>query len=214
MGDERGIASLLQRLANSAFERGEFVRSRALLAESQELAAGRFPYIEIANITVLGRVALSSGDVDTGVDLLGKAADMAADVGWHWWRAGVLATLALVGVDRGDLDTAALNSKEAVHLILQDESKRRTFLPLTVLARIDLARRDVRRAGLVWGALEAEAERAPDRVWQRVRPEYARQLLRETDPEFLTALEEGRRLDLWDAVALAIGELEPPQTVP
>ena len=187
----------------------------ALCSPSRKtLAAGRFPYIEIANITVLGRVTINSGEVGTGVDLLWKAADMAAEVGWHWWRAGALASLALVDVDRGNLDAAERNSKESLRLILQDESRRRTFVPLTVLARIELTRRDFRRAGLLWGALEAEDERSPDRIWQRVRPERAGPLLAESDAEFLSALDEGRELELWDAVAIALGDVELPQTVP
>ncbi|MGH3136533.1 MAG: ATP-binding protein [Gaiellaceae bacterium] len=214
VGSERGIASLLQRLANSAFQRGEFDGSRALLEESQELAAGRFTYIEIANITLFGRIAVYSGEVEVGVDLLRQSADMAGDADWHWWRAGALASLALVAVDRGELDGAELNGQEALRLIRQDESRMGTFLPLTVLARVALARRDLRRAGLLWGALEAETGRSPDRIWQRVRPERAGPLLDETHAGFLSALEEGRELELWDAVALALGELEPPQTVP
>jgi hypothetical protein len=39
-------------------------------------------------------------------------------------------------------------------------------------------------------------------------------LLAEVEPEFLSALEAGAGLEFWDAVAIALGELEPPQTVP
>jgi predicted ATPase len=214
LGTERGMASLLQRLGNSAFMRGEFEKSRARLAESQELAVGRFPYIEIANITVLGRIAVLSGEVETGVELLRQAADMAEGADWHWWLSSVLGWLALVAVERGDLDDAELNSQEALRLIRDDESRAGALLPLTVLARVALARRDCRRAGLLWGALEGEAERTPDRVWQRVRPERAGPLLDETDSGYLSAREKGGALELWDAVAIALGELELPQTVP
>jgi predicted ATPase len=214
LGIERGMASLLQRLGNSAFMRGEFEKSRARLAESQELAEGRFPYIEIANITVLGRIAVLSGDVETGVDLLRQAAEMAEGVDWHWWLASVLGWLALVAVERGDLDEAELNSQEALRLIRDDESRIGAVLPLTVLARVALARRDLRRAGLLWGALEGETERSQNRAWQRARAERGGPLLDETDPDFLSALEKGGAVELWDAVAVALGELEPPQTVP
>jgi len=214
LGDERGIASILQRLGNSAFQRGEFERSRALLEESQEFAEGRFPLIEIANVTVLGRIEVASGDVQTGIDLLRRSADMAADIDWHWWRAGALGSLALVEVDQGALAEAELDSEEALRLIRDDQSRQSTFVPLTVIARVALATGDRRRAGLLWGALENETERSPDRFWQRVRSERGGPLLENTDAEFLSALEDGRRLDLWDAVAFALGELERRQTVP
>jgi hypothetical protein len=35
-------------------------------------------------------------------------------------------------------------------------------------------------------------------------------LASEVDPSFLLAAEQGRLLELWDAVAIALGELEPP----
>ncbi len=213
-GNERGIASLLQRLANSASQRREFDRSRALLRESQELAAGRFPYIEIANITVFGRIAVESGEVEAGADLLRQAADMAGDVDWHWWRASALASLAMIAVRRGKMDEAELNSLEALRLIREDENRTGTFLPLTVLARVALARGDRRRAGLLWGALESEAERAHLPIWERVRSDRAGPLLDETDRRFVRALDDGRELDLWGALAIALGEDEPPQTEP
>ena len=214
MRNDRGVASLLQRLANSAFQRGEFKQARALLAESQQIAAGRFRYIEIANVSVLGRVAIGSGEIEEGVRLLRQSVDMARDAGWHWWRAGALASLALVAVDRGDLDEAERDSLVALQLIREDESRLGTFLPLTVLARVALTRRELRRAGILWGALEAETTRSPQPFWRRVRPDRAGELLAEAEPEFLSALEEGAALELWDAVAIALGELELPQTVP
>jgi ATP/maltotriose-dependent transcriptional regulator MalT len=214
MRNDRGVASLLQRLANSATQRGDFERARTLLDESQEIAAGRFPYIEIANISVLGRVALASGEIDTGVQLLRQSADMARDADWHWWQAGALASLALVAVERAELDDAERDSVEALRLIRGDEGRPGSFLPLTVLARVELARGRARRAGLLWGAVEAETTRTSQPFWRRVRAERAGPLLTEVDPVFLSALDEGAELEFWDAVAIALGELEPPQTVP
>ena len=111
------------------------------------------------------------------------------------------------------MEEARLNSLEALRLIREDESRPVTFLPLTILARAEWARNDLRRAGLLWGALEAEAERSPHPTWQRVRPERAAQLLDETSAAFLSAVEDGRALDLWDAVDIALSEDEA-QTVP
>jgi predicted ATPase/class 3 adenylate cyclase len=214
VGNDRGVASLLQRLANSAYQRGELEVSRGRLEESQELAVGRFPYIEIANVTVLGRVALAAGDVDEGVELLRRSAEMADEQDWHWWRSGCLSTLALVAVDRGDLQDAVAYSREALDLIREDESRSGALLPLTVLARVGMARGDLSRAGLLWGAVESELRRSLGPAWQRMYESRARSLLDETDPRFLSALEAGADLDLLDAVAIALGELEPPQTDP
>jgi predicted ATPase/class 3 adenylate cyclase len=214
LGNERGIASILQRLGNSAFQRGEFERSRALLEESQEIATGRFHYIEIANVTVLGRIEVQSGDVETGADLLRRSADMAGEVDWHWWRSSALASLALIEIDQGDRDEAERLSKEALRLIRDDESRMGAFVPLTVIARAALARADRIRAGLLWGALENEVERSTNLNLERMRTQRAGSLLDERSPEFLSAVAQGKVLDFWDAVALALGELDEPQTVP
>jgi non-specific serine/threonine protein kinase len=206
IGDERGVAGLLQRLGNSAHERGELERARGLLEQSQEIARGRYPYIEIPNHSVLGRVHIKGGDVEAGTELLRRSSEMAADLGWHWWRAGDLWRLALLALDRGDVDEAEHDGAEALRLFRPDQNRLGSCSSLTALARIALARGDRRRAGLLWGAVDAELEKMPDvgkRIWLASR---AGTLPDETDEEFLAAMDEGRSIDLWDAAAIALGE--------
>ena len=214
LGDERGVASLLQRLANSAVQRGELERARTLIDESQELARGRFPYTEIPNYTLLARIHVLTGDVEGGTALYQRCADMLEDLQWHWWRAGVLWFLALLALDRDDVDEAERLGDESLRLIRSDEGRRATFGPLTALARAARARGHLRRAGALWGAVEAENERAPSRAWLLWRTERAGPLLNETDPRFGAGVKEGRQLEIWDAVAIALGELELSQTEP
>ena len=192
LDDKRGVASLLQRLANSAVQRGELERGRTLIEDSQALARGRFPYIEVANYSLLARIEVLTGDVEGGTDLYRRSADMAADLQWHWWRAGVLSALAFLALDRGDFEEAERAGDEALRLVRRDESSWATFLPLTALARAALARGHHRRAGLFWGAVEAENERAPNRVWVRRREERAGPLLGETDLEFIAGVADRR----------------------
>jgi len=214
LGDERGVASLLQRLGNSAFQRGELERARALVDESQELARERFPYIEIANDTVTARIQVLEGDIAGGTDLLRRSAEMAAGVQWDWWRSGQLSYLAMLALDREDVDEAERDSKEALRITRPEERAWGTFVPLTALARVALARGQPRLAGTLWGAVEAESERSPNAMWHQVRPERAGPLTDRTDLAFAAAMEEGRRLEIWDAVAIALDELELPQTEP
>ncbi|HZC30767.1 MAG TPA: tetratricopeptide repeat protein, partial [Gaiellaceae bacterium] len=213
LGDERGVASLLQRLGNSALQRRELERARRCLEESQELARGRFPFIEVPNDSVLARVQVLGGDVASGTELLRRSAEMAAAVRMDWWRAGQLANLAILALDRGDFDEAERDSQEALRIVRQDESRPATLLPLTALARVALARGDPRRAGRLWGAVEAEDERAPRAVWRHWRAEHAGPLLDAADSEFLAGVAEGRQLDVWDGVAIALREAEPSQAV-
>lgn len=57
--------------------------------------------------------------------------------------------------------------------------------------------------------------RAPDSGWEAQGPGTdAGALAVESRAEFVAARESARELDLWDAVAIALGEDEPAQTVP
>jgi predicted ATPase len=208
LADERGIAQLTERLANSASQRGDLERAQELAEESLERSRGRFPFIEAPNYSLLGRVRVMAGDVEGGTDLIRRSAAMAGDLRWDWWRAGCLGQLAYLALDRGDLDEAEQDGHEALRLLRPDESSAGTFMALTALARVALARGQRRRAGLIWGAVEAERDRAPNGAWERRREERAGRLIRETDPEFVASVQEGRQLEVWDAAAIALGEDE------
>ena len=211
LGNERGIAGMLQRLANSAFHRGEFERSRALLAESQELAAGRFRYIEIPNITVLGRIDVLSGKVD-------RAAP--STVRRHGGRGGLalvaggsLASLAILEVERDDLDEAEEDGREALaaHPAGREPiGDVRRHSPRSPAWRWP----ETIPAGQAFCGRSKPTERSPSRFWQLWRPDRAGPLLGEASLEFLSSVDTGRQLDLWDAVGIALGELELPQTEP
>jgi hypothetical protein len=63
---------------------------------------------------------------------------------------------------------------------------------------------DARRAGRLWGALEAEAERAPVGQWEAERETYAEGVFAADGPEFEDACQEGRRLSFEAAVSEAL----------
>ena len=206
LADERGIAQLTERLANSASQRGELERAQELAEESLERSRGRFPFIEVANYSLLGRVRVMSGDVESGTELIRKSAAMAGDLHWDWWRAGSLTLLAYLALDRGDPDEAEQDGHEALRLLRPNEGPADAFMPLTALARASLARGERRHAGLLWGAVEAERERGPHYAWERRRAERAGPLLHETSPEFVAGVQAGRQLEVWDAATIALGE--------
>jgi predicted ATPase len=209
LADERGTAQLTERLANSASQRGDLERAQELAEESLERSRGRFPLIEVATYSLLGRIRVMSGDDEGGTELLRKSAAMAGDLHWDWWRAGCLGHLAYLALDRGDLDEAEQDCHEALRLLRPDESPGGTFMPLTALARAALAQGRRRHAGLLWGAVEAELQRGQyPEAWERRRAERAGPLIQEADPEFLAGVQEGRQLDVWDAAAIALGEDE------
>ena len=115
---------------------------------------------------------------------------------------------------RGDLDEAEQDSREALQLIATDESRVGTSCQLTR----DRSRR-VRAETIPAGRRSLGRSRRRDRAIAQSdlgarAPERAGPLLDEATLEFLSSVEIGRQLDLWDAVGIALGELELPQTEP
>jgi predicted ATPase len=211
LADERAIASLTHRLAMSALARGDRERARVLADESQALAAGRFPYVEIPNHAVLGQVLVADGEVERGTEVVGRGAELARELGWGWWLAGQLGNLMFLALDRGDLEEAERTGLEALRLEWEQENRHWALYALTGLARVALARGEQEQAGLLWGAVEAESERARYGSWDAARAVVSGALATAAGPEFAVGRAHGRGLDLWDAAAVA---LDDDQTVP
>ena len=102
----------------------------------------------------------------------------------------------------GDFSLAERYGRDALALFRAQESRNWCVNALGTVGQVALARGEVDRAGLLWGAMSAEGERSPS--WHVRRDSWAGVLLSEDRPEFAMAAAQGRELDLWDAVAIAI----------
>jgi predicted ATPase/class 3 adenylate cyclase len=211
LGDRRGIASLTHRVAMNAFGRGDYARARRLAEESLGLSRDRFPLIEIPNYAVLGQVLVADGDVDGGTELVRRGADLARDVGWDWWLSGQLGNLAFLALGRGDLVEAERTGAEALRLEREHGNRHWALYSLTALARVALARGDPERAGLYWGAVQAEGAKSRYGAWEASRIRLADALTTESGSEFVAGRERGCEIDFWDVAAAA---LEWTQTEP
>ena len=211
VGDDREIAALTHRLAMSALIRGDQARARVLADETHALAEGRFPFTAIPNYSVLGQLRIADGDVEGGTALVRRGADEARRYDWDWWLSGQLGNLLFLALDRGDLEEAAHVGTEALRIERAQENRHWALYALTGLARLALARGRPETAGQLWGAVEAESDRARYGSWASARAELGRPLLAERSGEFEDGRRQGRRLDLWDATALALPgpQIEP-----
>jgi hypothetical protein len=220
LGNERGAAMVLHRLALFPLEQGDLDGTRRMIDESQELAAGRAPLVDAVNLWVYSRVALEEDNVEEAITLSERSLARAAAIGWGWWVSGQRTYLARVALRIGDLERAEREARAALLIARDHENPIRSAGAVSSLAQVALARRELERAGLLWGWAEAEltgmmaAEAALTGMMARDDLELYEPLLTELDPAFVTAAERGRHLDLWDAAAIALGELEPPQTEP
>ena len=206
LGDDEGIAMVEHMLAVSAWRREDWARVRELTEHSHALAQGRFAFVELSGLWLLGQLALADGDLERATELTRQSAEQAREVGWSWWRSGQLHELLMLALRRGDLDDAEREGRAALELEQEQENRLWALYTIAGLAQVALARGDERRAGLLWGAAEAEGERIAR--WPDERGRRGGALVDREGSSFATARANGRRLDLWDAAAVALGDEE------
>jgi predicted ATPase/class 3 adenylate cyclase len=211
LGDDRGSALVLHRLALFPLEQGDLDETARMIDESQRLAGSSSPLIDAVNLWMYAQLASESGRVDEAVELSQRSAERATEIGWTWWVSGQRVYLSRLALLRGDTDQAEREGRAALQIARAHGNRPRATGALSVLAQAALAHGEVDRAGLLWGCAESEfttTQMRFDREW------FGRALLAETSSSFTANRDRGRRLDLWDAVAIALGELDLSQTVP
>jgi hypothetical protein len=129
---------------------------------------------------------------------------MSHAAGWAWWESGQRHELLMLGLRQGDLDEAEQEGHVALEMERAQENRLWTLYTLAGLAQVALARGNLERAGLLWGAAEKEAESLPR--WPDERARRIGALVEEKREPVLAARERGRALDLWDAVGIALGD--------
>jgi tetratricopeptide (TPR) repeat protein len=212
LDDERGMAALWLRLASRAYEQGDLERARRLVESGERLANDRFVTIEAQTALFRGRFAMDEGDLAGAAAHLERSRTLASSLDWGWWEAIGLTMLVDLKRRAGDLPLAEQYGREALRLLAAQESRVWCVTVLGAVGQVALARGDLARAGMLWGAMSAEGERQP--LWDARQARWAGALTHESRHEFVEAARRARSLDLWEAVAIALDECEPPQTVP
>jgi predicted ATPase/class 3 adenylate cyclase len=206
-GDERGVGVLLQRLALSAVHGGDLPRARRLAEESGELLRRTGSRKDELLLTAaLGEIDFAEGNQERGLRLMEESAARAEEVGFHWWRAVTLGTLADKAAELGrwaDVERWARAALPLTHAIGE-----RQFL---VYCLADLARAAVRRglaerAGTLWGAIEMEEAKGPVGQWEAERGLYESDVLAAEGPEFERGRRAGRSLSRDELVTYALAD--------
>lgn len=213
LGDDRGVAGILHRLALAPLSSGNLELARQLAEESSTIARGRFRLMEIVNLHIFGAIARAEGRLEEALELEERSADLARDMRWLWWESGRRDVLTRLALALGRLEDGERHGRIALEIERAQENRLWAVHTLSGLAQLALARDDLPRAGVLWGAAETEAQRTPALAFparSARNEERSGALLREVRPDFVAAVALGRELDLWDAVAIALGELELP----
>ncbi len=205
LGDERGAAHMLHRLAIEASRRGAIDEARRLTEESLEtsrrLGDGRGEALALSN---LGMVAQMEGDPNRAIELYRRSAERAHEVGFLWWEAGARLNLGDAAIESGRLHEAEESIRAGVALTQRLGDRQHLVYGLALLARVAFDRNELPRAGLLWGAVEAEEQRGQIGQWEADRHEVADVLLAGPDPDFERGRAQGRRLSLDEAVGRAL----------
>ena len=205
-GDEEEVTHLTVRLAFGAIEQGELERGRQLATDALEVARARGNRREEGvALNALAKVAFTDGDAAEGLRLAREAADAAEDAGQIWWRGVTLfgACEDLLALD--ELAAAQPLFSEGLELLRSVHDLVNLPIALAAGAALAALEGDSARAGMLWGAVEAEAERAPKDTTTVNMAQYEPYLEPVRGDEFEEARGRGRALSLEEAVAYALG---------
>jgi tetratricopeptide (TPR) repeat protein len=214
IGDERGRAVMLHRLAVVMLWKGELDRARTLVDESHATHERNSDQWGMSQtLGTLGAIARDLGDEATAYDLFSKSAQIARGIGGgyaDWWASGMIAELACISLDTDRPEEAERHARAALEMAdaLRDRAGR--VFGVGVLAAVAAARGQLERAECLWKAVEGETASAPLGGWRRHRASCER-LVREArvgNPQFSQG---GERLNLDDAVRLALEEGDGPR---
>ena len=206
LGDTKQEAILLHRLASLAARQRDWESVRTFAEAS--LAGHRrvgFPKGEAQALTSLAEVAIVDGDLEGALDLLRESHDLCDRTGFRWWQAGTLARMGVVYLELGRLEDAERSVRQALKLSSAMHDRNAMGYELTLLAEVAARSGNGRRSGVLRGALDAEAARAPIGFWlhgaTRVEP-----TLPQDDPAYAEGQEAGSAMLFGDAVAAALGD--------
>jgi ATP/maltotriose-dependent transcriptional regulator MalT len=205
LGDERGMATLLIRLAVSELRQGELERAREHVERSRPmLDRTGDPWGQAMVTGLLGAVARDSGDADRAYDLIAQSAERGAEAGVPWWKGGMLAELATLSLHADRIDEAEGQARESLELAEGIGDRPGRVFGVGLFAAIATARGQHERAEQLWAAVAHEDAGAPLGGWRRHRQDFVAIIERHLG-EAWHRPEQASRPTLDDAVTLAFG---------
>ncbi len=206
LGDDEGVAVLLHRIGISTMYVGELADARRLLNESLELHR-RIDSVrgEVEVLGGLAYLAAQEGDHEGARELFERGVPMAEEIGFAWWQVNLLLghAEALMQLERPE--EAAESARRALALARELGDRQSSLYCVVVLAWSAALRGDGERAGLLWGAVEAETARAAVGQWETERELYAGRVLVGGQEELDQGRSRGRMLSFESAVEEALG---------
>jgi predicted ATPase len=205
LGDERGVAELLGRLAVSSEVIPDRHDRRTLAEEALRLnrRLGR-QRGEAQAFHALATIEWKAGNKEHATELMDRSAALARACGFVWWELNCVYMSCEWALQVGDSAAAERLAREALELARRIGERMTAVYLLAILARLDAEAGRRELAGLLWGAIEAEEARRPVGQWEAEREDYAGPVLAHAGREFDIGREAGRNLSLDEAIERAI----------
>ncbi len=209
LDDQDEVSHLTLRIANAAKQMGDEERAARLASEALEAARrGGNRKDEAIALNILAMAAFARGDLKEGVRLDHESASAAEAVGFTWWRGVTLLGVAEQLVAANDAEAASPDFREGLKTLASVRDQVNLPIALCAGAAIAAARGDAVRAGTLWGAVEAVAEREPKKTTDENLREYTPYVERVQGADFERGRAHGRTLSLEAAIEYALTALD------
>ncbi len=200
LGDEVGVAHMLSRLANLANWNGRPEACLEWLVQTEEVLSRADDPRTAA--TLPGTKAWAErllGNLDVAFELYLESARRAREIGFTWWEGVMTGNAADIALLLGRADAAPL-TRDSLRVLHSIGDRQNTINLLADFAKLEATAGELDRAGVLWGAVEAEERRAPVGAWEQLKHAVADAL----PPLPSDALRRGSALTLDEAVAYAL----------
>ena len=219
LDDEWGVGRSTDLLGRAAAFQGDFDAALPRLEEGLRTWRSVGDRQGIAESTaVLGMVALGKGDYKAARPLLQKARDVMAEMGDPRGIAKMTVGLADVEFNDGAPETALALYQEALLLLRDVEDKWWISWCLEGIAEVAVSETRPARAATLFGAAaglrEAIGAPRPPGFLSYLERDLATARDRLDEPAFAAAWEEGRAMNLEEAIAYALGAVEGSSAPP
>jgi tetratricopeptide (TPR) repeat protein len=201
VGDDLEASHIRHRLAFTALHQGDVDRAQRLASEALELdrSTGN-RRDEAMALNVLGTVALQEGDLEKGLRLSLESASVSESLGFTWFQGVTLLGAAELLIAANDPEAAIPIFVEGLGVLLVVQDRVNLAIGLAAGAAIAALRGNPERAGTLWGAAEAAAEREPRGSTTAALAGYQPYVERVIGDEFEAGCKRGRTLSLEEAV--------------
>jgi predicted ATPase/class 3 adenylate cyclase len=203
--EEAEIARMTSRIANSALRQGDVDRAIQLSTESLDIARRRNDRgDEGFALYVLAMAAFQQRDPARGAQLAHESAALCRQAGFIWLSGITLLSAAEHLITAGQLDQAERDFLVGLETIASVSDHVNIPYAFAAGAAIAALRQDVLRAGMLWGALEAIAEREPKTTTQEAMRENTPYIERIYGADFDRGRARGHNLSFDEAIEYAL----------